>query len=335
MYSSCLSKWRKFHRVESRRTAVDLLKVYAEKFVRRRTLNDDYRGYNSAFQKALNAGVDINAYCKRSRSVMVPKVRGEIVYGTYPVFEALKANRRRIYKLFAKASVRGRAKQDDIIAEKILRLANDNGVDIKTLNADQLDVLTEYQLHNGLCIDASPLAYEELCDNDIVKGKIFPYLDNVLDPGNIGAIIRSCFYFGIDGVILARDQGPKTLTSAMSKASAGALERFPVYTVEDFPSLRKRLRNVGFKFIATSDENSAITKGYQSPIRLPDFRPISDKVVIFLGDERRGIATDILGQCDYIVQIPTPSMECADCSIRSLNVSVSAAILLYHFLAKK
>uniref|UniRef100_A0A915AM28 tRNA/rRNA methyltransferase SpoU type domain-containing protein n=1 Tax=Parascaris univalens TaxID=6257 RepID=A0A915AM28_PARUN len=289
MYSSCLSKWRKFHRVESRRTAVDLLKVYAEKFVRRRTLNDDYRGYNSAFQKALNAGVDINAYCKRSRSVMVPKVRGEIVYGTYPVFEALKANRRRIYKLFAK----------------------------------------------GLCIDASPLAYEELCDNDIVKGKIFPYLDNVLDPGNIGAIIRSCFYFGIDGVILARDQGPKTLTSAMSKASAGALERFPVYTVEDFPSLRKRLRNVGFKFIATSDENSAITKGYQSPIRLPDFRPISDKVVIFLGDERRGIATDILGQCDYIVQIPTPSMECADCSIRSLNVSVSAAILLYHFLAKK
>lgn len=79
---------------------------------------------------------------------MVPKVRGEIVYGTYPVPEALKANRRSIYKLFAKASVLGRAKQDDIIAKKILRLANDSGVDIKTLNADQLDVLTEYQLHN-------------------------------------------------------------------------------------------------------------------------------------------------------------------------------------------
>uniref|UniRef100_A0A0M3I3I1 rRNA methyltransferase 1, mitochondrial n=1 Tax=Ascaris lumbricoides TaxID=6252 RepID=A0A0M3I3I1_ASCLU len=332
MYSNCLLKWRKFHFVESRRTAVDLLKIYAEKFVRRKTLNDHYRPFNSAFRKALTAGVEINTYCKRNRSVMVPKVRGEIVYGTYPVLEALKANRRSIYKLFAKASVLGRAKQDDIIAKKILRLANDSGVDIKTLNADQLDVLTEYQLHNGLCIDAAPLSYEVLCDEDIAKAKIFLYLDKVLDPGNIGAIIRSCFYFRIDGVILARDQGPKTLTAAMSKASAGALERFPVYTVEDFPSFRKKLRNVGFKFIATSDENSAITKGYQSPIRLPDFRPINDKVVIILGDEGRGIATDILSQCDYIVQIPTPNVECADCSVRSLNVSVSAAILLYHFL---
>lgn len=57
----------------------------------------------------------------------------------------------------------------------------------------------------------------------------------------------------------------------------------------------QKLRNVGFKFIATSDENSAITKGYQSPIRLPDFRPINDKVVIILGKKK---SIEHCGRCN-------------------------------------
>ncbi|VDM37171.1 unnamed protein product [Toxocara canis] len=309
--------------------------VYLIKNVRRNALSKEYDQFSSAFSKARAAGVDVNSYCKRNRTVLVPKVKGEIVYGTYPVLEAFRAKRRRIYKAFIKASVLGRTKRDDNIAKQILRLANDVGVEVKTLSADQLDVLTDYQIHNGLCIDATPLTYEQLGDEHISAANIFLYLDRVLDPGNIGAIVRSCFYFDIDGVIMARDLGPKTPTPAMSKASAGALERFPIYNIEEFASFHERMRNIGFKFIGTADENSAVAKGYQSPIRLCDFRQTKDKTVVILGDEGRGVSSEILDQCDYIVQIPSPKKEYAECSVKSLNVSVSAAILLYYLSIKK
>lgn len=338
----CSLRFAKRHRETAYRTAADLIEIDSKR--RRLQLNekldlflndDEYRPFDSAYRRARLAGLDVDAY-KKMRSHWTPKLKGIPLFGTYPVFEALKACRRTIYKLYVTRNIIKRHESGDKLLGEIFSIAQKKAIAIVPLHGNQLDIMTEYQLHNGFCADVTPLLFSELQEPNISSANIFLYLDRVLDPGNFGAIGRTCFFFGVDGIVLAKDAGPKSITASMSKASSGALERFPIFAVNSFDDFFKLAKESGFAFIGTADETSARRKEVKSLTELASFAlgNSSTKSVVILGDEGRGINPDILRQCDNVVHIPKLN-PVDDCSVNSLNVSVSAAILLYHFTSRK
>ncbi|MFH4978462.1 hypothetical protein AB6A40_005171 [Gnathostoma spinigerum] len=169
--------------------------------------------------------------------------------------------------------------------------------------------------------------------------KVFSFLsisNAFKDPNNIGAVARSSLYFGIDGIVFAQGARPNKITASMSKASAGAIEWLPIISVENFDSFYNLMKERNFTFLATSDQNSAVSRFHKNPIPLPDLGNgwTSWKIVIVLGDENRGVSSDIVDKCDFLVTIPQAARKYTECGVNSLNISVSAAILLNHFCRK-
>ncbi|VDO87819.1 unnamed protein product [Heligmosomoides polygyrus] len=158
---------------------------------------------NLVYRKAKLAGKTVEEL--KSSDVPVPKLRGEAVFGVYPVLEALATGKRTIFGLYMKDTVRSRHKEDERIS-KILSHARNIGLPVKRLTHSQFDKLTDYQLHNGVCLDASPLGLLHIEDVSTVQLTSI-YLDNVLDPGNLGAIARSAMFFGCGQIAYSEGRG--------------------------------------------------------------------------------------------------------------------------------
>ncbi|TKR78214.1 hypothetical protein L596_019059 [Steinernema carpocapsae] len=215
----------------------------------------------------------------------------------------------------------------------IKEICAQRSISIKSSTTKQLDNLAEYQLHNGICADVSPLPIESLSTEIVGSSQkaAYLYLDGILDPGNIGAIVRSATFFGANGIVWAASKGPKRLTSSMSKASSGALEHFPVFCVESITEMYELLRPLQFSFIGTVDEEAAARKGIQTQT-LANCK-ISPRSVIIMGHEQKGIADEYLKLCDTLVTIPR-SDKYRSSSVASLNVSVATGLLLHQWSSR-
>ncbi|EPB76133.1 RNA methyltransferase, TrmH family, partial [Ancylostoma ceylanicum] len=204
---------------------------------------------NLIYRKAKITGKSLEEL--RSLNVPVPKFRGEAVFGVYPVLEALATGARDFFGLYVKDTVRARSSHDERIS-KILEHARMLGLPVRRLTHSQFDKITDFQLHNGICLDASPLRFSyHLSDMQLTT----VYLDNVLDPGNFGAIARSALFFGCEQIAYAEGRGPSRITPAMSKASCGALECSRVVRVPSFLSFHKVLSTIGlFHMLAPTEQ---------------------------------------------------------------------------------
>ncbi|EYB87223.1 hypothetical protein Y032_0266g698 [Ancylostoma ceylanicum] len=324
---------------------------------------------NLIYRKAKITGKSLEEL--RSLNVPVPKFRGEAVFGVYPVLEALATGARDFFGLYVKDTVRARSSHDERIS-KILEHARMLGLPVRRLTHSQFDKITDFQLHNGICLDASPLRFSyHLSDMQLTT----VYLDNVLDPGNFGAIARSALFFGCEQIAYAEGRGcqenpiacfgedscpsgavalrdflgrgkataidahsecscrPSRITPAMSKASCGALECSRVVRVPSFLSFHKTLKSAGAVFVGTSDAVSARKFG-KPTIELNELEVQSgQKLVVVLGDEGLGVSDEVMNNCDILLSI---SSSCAkQTSVNSLNVSVVAGILLHHIAAAR
>uniref|UniRef100_A0A1I8AWP7 rRNA methyltransferase 1, mitochondrial n=1 Tax=Steinernema glaseri TaxID=37863 RepID=A0A1I8AWP7_9BILA len=290
------------------RAKVDLLALS-------RTLPKEKGTYDSAFRRARNAGVSVELY-KRRRQSKVPEIDGEVLYGTHPVLEALRSGRREIRCVYGRDSAEMNSDIRDLCARR--------NIPVKEVSSRVLDNMSEYQLHNSVCADASSLQIQPFSLEDVPQeGRCaFLYLDGVLDPGNIGAIIRSATFFGINGILWARTKGPKRLTPSMSKASSGALEHFPVFSVESFAELHQLLKP-DFSFVGTLDQDSAASKNVE--VKELSRTSAPPRSVFVMGDEHKGVSREVLELCDVLISIPrSPSS-----SVASLNVSVATGLLLH------
>ncbi|CAJ0597984.1 unnamed protein product [Cylicocyclus nassatus] len=277
---------------------------------------------NLIYRKAKVTGKSLEEL--RSSNVPVPKFRGEAVFGVYPVLEALANETRDFFGLYIKDSVRSRCNHDERIS-KILEHARVLGLPVRRLTHSQFDKITDFQLHNGICLDASPLRFGHDVDDTQLTSL---YLDNVLDPGNLGAIARSAMFFGCNQIVCSEGRGPSKITPAMSKASCGALECFRVTRVPSFTSFYEILKRAGALFIGTSDAVSARKFG-KPAIELEALEVEKEQeLVLVLGDEGSGVSNEVMTNCDVLLTITSPSMR--KTSINSLNVSVVAGILLHH-----
>ncbi|VDL82355.1 unnamed protein product [Nippostrongylus brasiliensis] len=213
-------------------------------------------------------------------------------------------------------TVRSRSKDDERIAS-ILDHARILGLPVKRLTSSQFDKITDFQLHNGVCLDASPLIFaRDVSDSQLTS----IFLDKVLDPGNLGAIARSALFFGCGQIAFAEGRGPSRITPAMSKASCGALETFRITCVPSFDSF--------YSFIGTADPQAG--RKYGKPqVELEKLELQRDeKIVVVLGDEGLGVSDDVMRKCDMLLSIKSAGLKRT--SVNSLNVSVVAGILLHH-----
>ena len=181
---------------------------------------------------------------------------------------------------------------------------------IKYIVSDQRD-LDRIALHNqGIVIEINDYEYKDL--SSINKDeKIVLLLDHLEDPHNFGAIIRTCEARGIKSVIIPKDRSVAVNDTVM-KTSAGALNRVNIIMVPNLVNAINKLKDDGF-FV------------YASAMDGRDYKKVSysDRVVLIIGNEGKGISKIVRDNSDEIISIPMIG------SINSLNASVAAGILMY------
>ena len=233
----------------------------------------------------------------------------QLIIGRNPIYEALKANRE-LNQLFVARGERGGS------IEKIIALAKQNGVPIKEVDVKKLDYMSSGGVHQGVAAFCAAHEYssvEQILDTAKEKGEepFIIILDEIEDPHNLGAIIRTADAVGAHGVIIP-ERRSATLTGVVAKASAGALEYVKVARVKNLVSTIKDLKKEGI-WVYCSDMDG-------TDYRKTDF---SGAAALVIGNEGKGVRALVKENCDVVVSLPMKG------KINSLNASVAAAVLMY------
>lgn len=242
------------------------------------------------------------------------------LYGKHSVFAALQKKRRKIFQILV-------TKNTSAELEKILQQHNLSQLasSVKITDGEYISsVIGRDQLHQGIALSCSRLPIKN--QNDLLE-ELFKLeknqlptlilLDQLSDPQNIGAIIRSAISFGATKIIFCEHNAPKE-SAAMCKSSAGTIEMADLIVVTNFSNLLEKLKKIGYWCIGlegTSTTSISEIKNY-------------DNVALIVGSEGDGIRELVKKNCDVLAKIKI------DPTVESLNASVATSIALYE-LSKK
>lgn len=235
----------------------------------------------------------------------------EILYGIHPVFEAVKAGRRKIFELYvAEQRPSNRRGKVETVAESLK-------IPVRQVNSIYLKSLTGNDQHQGLGALVSPYPFSRLAD---IVGKehsnnidcFLLLLDNILDPHNLGALLRTALCVNIAGIVIPKDRSALP-TPAVSKASAGALEHAKLVRVTNMVNTIKDLKKKGL-WIAGLDRLA------DQSIFASD---LTGSMALVVGGEAKGIRPLVRKHCDMLMSIPQGGR------INSLNASVAGAVAMY------
>jgi 23S rRNA (guanosine2251-2'-O)-methyltransferase len=245
--------------------------------------------------------------------------RGVWLYGIHPVLAAIANPGRRTFRIVVSAEA------EASLGPRIASLSQNHGglPRADTMPRDQLErLLPRGAVHQGIAAQVDAL--EEPDIEDIVRATEgyesarIVVLDQVTDPHNVGAIIRSAAAFGAAAVMMPERNSPPA-TGTLAKAASGAMERVPLVRVVNLSRALDRLKKAGYWCVGL--DATATT-----PLHGAD---LTGKVAVVLGAEGEGLRRLTREHCDLMVRIPiTRGME-------SLNVSNAAAIALYELARPK
>lgn len=240
----------------------------------------------------------------------------EYIEGRNAVIEALRAGRA-IDKIYiAKGEV-------DQTLGHIASKARAQGVVVVETDRRKLDAMSRTHAHQGvvaLCAVKDYCTVEDLLQLAAEKGEA-PFLvmcDEISDPHNLGAIIRTAECVGAHGVIIPKRRSAG-LTAVVDKASAGAAEHLPIARVANLSAAIETLKKAGVWVYGAAAEG-------ESPLWKTD---LTGSVCIVIGSEGDGISRLVREHCDVLVSIPMKG------EISSLNASAAAAVLLYEALRQR
>lgn len=238
-----------------------------------------------------------------------------LIFGIRPVIEAIEAGKE-IDKIFIQKGAQG-----ELLVE--LRQALKNAqIQPKIVPQEKLNRLTQKN-HQGVVAFLSPILFYEL-ENVIAdvyeRGEVplILILDHLTDVRNFGAIVRTAECAGVQAVVLP-EQGAAAISGDAVKTSAGALMRVPVCRVKHLRDAVFMLQQSGIQVVACTEKTSEeiYTPDYQKP------------TAIVMGNEETGISPNLIKVVDHLARIPMMGQ------IGSLNVSVSAGIILYEALRQR
>ena len=206
--------------------------------------------------------------------------------------------------------------------KSIVREAKKQDTLIQYVAKERLDQLTETGRHQGVIAYAAAYAYaevEDMLEAARKKGEdpFLILLDNIEDPHNLGAIIRTANLAGAHGVIIPRRRAAG-LTATVAKASAGALNYTPVAKVTNLTRTMEELKEKGLWFVCAD-------MGGEQMYRLNLTGPIG----LVIGSEGEGVSRLVKENCDYTAGIPMRG------DIDSLNASVAAGVLAYEIVRQR
>jgi 23S rRNA (guanosine2251-2'-O)-methyltransferase len=228
------------------------------------------------------------------------KEHGEVLYGRNPIFEALRAGRREIKRIWATS---GASKEPWL-----------DGVLLEPADGDWLTQRAGSDAHQGLVADVGPYPYADPAALLTGPAPLIVALDEIQDPQNLGAIARSAEAAGASGIVIPRHRSAQ-VTAAAAKASAGAVEHLKIAQVRNLADYLGEAKGAGCWVYG------AAAKG--RPYREPDY---TGGVVLVLGAEGTGLRPRVRALCDDVVSLPMRGR------VDSLNVSAAAAVLLYGVL---
>ncbi|QDS73022.1 hypothetical protein FKW77_009172 [Venturia effusa] len=347
-----------------------------------------------------------NRYDRESAPISIPytTAASEFLYGYNAVRAALKAARRRLYKIYVHPRVASREDGDGHIPQSLRTLAVNVRVEVKDVDDKWLrvmDKMSGYRPHNGVVLEASPLPcppiislgpVEKRADGEegfrlnlgpqsteerVVNGTgswqpfksqgwrspLVLLVDDVTNPGNLGAIIRSAYFLGVDAIALStRTCAP--LNADALKASAGAAEAIPIFRIENVGAfLEKSTADQAIPwdiYAATTPQHEGRSEhsreSYQQGALLFTSRngrgPLSGgmaihfgptffsplgghrPVILAIGGEQKGLDYGIMKKAMAYVQILPPE-RAVDVGIDSLNVGAASAILCAEFMTRR
>lgn len=300
----------------------------------RRAMSEDARRRGRGPSKGGNDGARYDRGAARRENGAPPtiteKLVGEIVYGTNPVREALRQNRRALYALYVQSDGgSGGADGASVRADaEILRLAEEKRVRVERASKHDLNMASDNKPHQGVLLDAEALEIPTLEDLPRWDGTSVPpvwlALDEIVDPQNLGAIIRSAHFLGVDGVVCcAKNSAPFNAT--VSKASAGAMEAQIVHQTGVMHRFLAKARDEGWDVVGAAAEEARAEVVSQFDVRAP--------TVLVMGNEGSGLRTNVRRACNRLIAIPGGPGVAA--GVDSLNVSVAAGILAHSLLANR
>lgn len=231
-----------------------------------------------------------------------------IVYGKNPIVEILENNPLRINKIFIQDKI-----SFDNRLKKIVDLARDNKILVKFTNINNF--FEEHVAHQGVVALVSPVEYIELEDflNLPPKNKFkkLIILDEISDPHNFGAIIRTVACAGFDGVLVSNHRSCP-VTNVVEKVSMGGVNHINIIKTNSISASIDYLKKNNWWIIATDAE----CKDNYFDIDYTDM-----DFAVIMGSEGKGISKTLLNKADFKVKIPT--------NFESLNVSNAAAVIIY------
>ena len=231
----------------------------------------------------------------------------EFLYGINPCFEALRAKRRKFYNAFINDATR-----DSPRLRKLVDVLERNNIPISYEDRGRLQQLCGSDEHQGAVIRSSLYPYVQW-ETLFEKPRLL-LLDNVEDPHNVGAILRSAEIFGFDGVFLPMKGVPDVYPSVV-KVSAGAAEFMHIAREKDSNRYAREAKDRGYKILSLDAHGKSELDSLKG---LPN-----EKILLVVGGEDKGVGQFILNMSDHIVSIE----QCGH--VNSLNASVAAGIAMH------
>jgi 23S rRNA (guanosine2251-2'-O)-methyltransferase len=232
----------------------------------------------------------------------------QILYGKQVVKQVLK-ERGRARRLFLQNPDR-----------EIEAMAKKAGVPVERADRNRLNHMTQNGNHQGMAVEVQ--SYETVPLSELIRNKKGKYgflimLDEIEDPHNLGAVLRSADAVNADGVIFKKTHNAG-LTPTVAKVSAGAIDTVKCAAVTNLTRTLEELKKQGYWVVGADMDGQ-------------DYRSIAYDfhTVLVIGNEGKGISRLVREQCDYIVSLPMRG------TISSLNASVSAGILMYAVDSKR
>ncbi len=234
-----------------------------------------------------------------------------VIYGIHAVREALSADLE-VKKVF----ISGRR---DRRVDEILSLAEKKGILTVRKNREffrEISARTSQLV--AAEVDIRSVGFDDLIRHHGGENAIFLAIDQVEDPRNLGAIIRSAAAVGVNGVILQSHRSCK-ITSTVFSASAGTVAHVTIAEVPNIKNALRTFREAGYRVIGTDSSAESLywEKRYEGPL------------VLVMGSEGTGLRKTVKQLCDFMVKIPM------DRRVSSLNVSVASGIVLYEIFRQK
>lgn len=240
----------------------------------------------------------------------------EIIYGRNTVRELLKSGKP-LNKVLIQSDTSGQHRNQDLIG-----LLRERGIPYQFVDKQALDRLSKHQNHQGILAYAAAKEYAEVEEMLALAASrqekpLLLVLDEVEDPHNLGAVIRTANAVGAHGVIIPKRRSV-ALTGIVAKTSAGAIEHVPVARVGNLVQTLKELKDAGcWVSGAEADGKEAFCTDLTGPR------------VLVVGGEGKGLSRLVRETCDEIISLPMLGQ------INSLNVSVASSVLLYEILRQR